>query len=512
MADPTPPSNGDPRSTVDDAHAALHKVETTPYVPAPEASFPSPPATTLGRYEVLEELGHGGMGRVLCGRDPDLGRELAIKVLLDRHAGRADLARRFVEEARVGGQLQHPGLAPVYEVGRLRDDRPYFTMKLVRGRTLADLVAQRAAPGDDLPRFVQVFEQVCQALAYAHSRGVIHRDLKPANVMVGAFGEVQVMDWGLAKVVAKPEAGAPEDAGTAVDTARSDGTAAQTHAGAVMGSPAYMAPEQARGEVGKLDARADVFGLGGILCVILTGLPPFRRSGEQGPREQAARGDLSDAFARLDGCGADAALIALAKKCLAPLPQDRPSDAGEVARRVTAYREGVEKRLREAEVERAAAEARAEAEARERRQAQARAAAERRARRLTLGLAASVLLTLAVGGGTAWYLRQQHLEKVAADARAEAEQARKDAEQAREVDGHLAQAAEHVRSDHPQKWDRAWAALERAEGRLADSTDEALRQRVRQARGSAASEARSTDDRQPRRGRAARSCAGEGWV
>jgi serine/threonine protein kinase len=398
---PNPPSNGDPRTTVDDAHSALHKVETTPYMPNPGAPSMSPPAATLGRYEVLEELGHGGMGRVLRGRDPDLGRELALKVLLDRHAGRADLARRFVEEARVGGQLQHPGLAPVYEVGRLGDDRPYFTMKLVRGRTLADLLAERAAPVDDLPRFVQVFEQVCQALAYAHSRGVIHRDLKPSNVMVGAFGEVQVMDWGLAKVDAQPEAGAPEEAGTAVETARGDDPAAQRESGAVMGSPSYMAPEQARGEVGNLDARTDVFGLGAILCVILTGVPPFRRSGDQGAREQAKGGDLSDAFARLDDCGADAELIALVKKCLAPLPQDRPPDAGEVARRVTAYREGVEKRLREAEVERAAAEARAEAEARERRQAQARAAAERRARRLTVGLAASVLLTLAVGGGTA---------------------------------------------------------------------------------------------------------------
>src|SRR5439155_12137203 len=114
----------------------------------------------------------------------------------------------FLEEAQISGQLQHPGIVPVYELGAFADQRPYFTMKLVKGQTLATLLAQRGEPGQDRPRFLKVFEQVCQTLAYAHARGVIHRDLKPANVMVGKFGEVQVMDWGLAKVLedaAKPQ-------------------------------------------------------------------------------------------------------------------------------------------------------------------------------------------------------------------------------------------------------------------------------------------------------------------
>jgi serine/threonine protein kinase len=113
--------------------------------------------------------------------------------------------RRFVEEAQVCGQLQHPGIVPVHDLGRLEDGRPFFAMKLVKGRTLAELLRERAGPDDDLPRLLGIFEQVCQAVAYAHSKGVIHRDLKSANVMVGAFGEVQLMDWGLAKVLRPPE-------------------------------------------------------------------------------------------------------------------------------------------------------------------------------------------------------------------------------------------------------------------------------------------------------------------
>ena len=149
------------------------------------------------------------MGAVLKGRDTDLGRDLAVKVLLEHHRDQPELVRRFVEEAQIAGQLQHPGIVPVYELGTFADRRPFFTMKLVKGRTLAEMLAARPSPADDaaVPGHLPPGRQT---VAYAHARGVIHRDLKPSNVMVGSFGEVQVMDWGLAKVL--PRGGAVDDA------------------------------------------------------------------------------------------------------------------------------------------------------------------------------------------------------------------------------------------------------------------------------------------------------------
>ena len=200
------------------------------------------------RYQILGEIDRGGMGAILKGRDTDLGRDLAVKVLLEKHRDNLGLVRRFVEEAQIGGQLQHPGIVPVYELGCFDDHRPYFTMKLVKGRTLAAMLEARQNLAHDRPRFLSVFEVVCQTMAYAHARGVIHRDLKPGNVMVGSFGEVQVMDWGLAKVlrtgllsdVASPE----HERETIVQTARSDSETHASHSGAVLGTPSYMPPEQ----------------------------------------------------------------------------------------------------------------------------------------------------------------------------------------------------------------------------------------------------------------------------
>jgi tetratricopeptide (TPR) repeat protein len=304
----------------------------------------------------------------------------------------------------------------VHELGRLPDGRPYFIMKLIQGDSLHQLLKDRASRDQDLPRFVSIFEQVCQTLAYAHARGVIHRDLKPNNIMVGAFGEVQVMDWGLAKLLEStdeenPPSAAREESPPVFGFPDTPATTGETAAGAVLGTPAYMAPEQARGEIGSLDARTDVFGLGAILCHLLTGQPPFAGSRVL---EQARAADLTDAHARLERCEADVMLVQLARQCLAADRQERPPDGGAVAQAVAQYQQQLQQRLRQAELEGAAARARVEEEQKRREVEQARAQeerqrrqAERQKRRVQLVLAGVVLLTAVAGGGLAlWY--QQH--------------------------------------------------------------------------------------------------------
>jgi serine/threonine protein kinase len=275
-------------------------------------------------YVFLAEVGRGGMGVVYRARDQRLNRDVAVKVLQERYPAGSAAARRFQVEARVTGQLQHPGIPPVHEVGTLPDGRPFLAMKLIKGTTLDSLLAAGTAGRGSL---LATFEQVCQAVAYSHEHGVVHRDLKPHNVMVGKFGEVQVMDWGLAKFRAQPEDGtAEDDTSTLLDPGQGDGP--KTRAGAVMGTPAYMPPEQAIGAVELIDERADVFGLGGVLCAILTGKPPYVGNTPESTRQLAAQGKLGDAFARLDSCGAEPELVALAKRCLAADKVDRPRRGG----------------------------------------------------------------------------------------------------------------------------------------------------------------------------------------
>ena len=326
------------------------------------------PRVTGERYQLLGEIARGGMGVILKGRDPSLGRDLAFKVLKAELSGRQLSEQRFVEEAQVSGQLQHPGIVPVYELGRFADGRPYFTMKLLRGRTLAALLTDRPSPQSERARFLKILEQVTQTVAYAHSKGVIHRDLKPSNIMVGNYGEVQVMDWGLAKVLrdggtadeeredqASRNAAFPtideEPAGIQTDRSGS-GPGSDTVAGSVLGTPSYMPPEQASGEIEKLDERADVFGLGAVLCVILTGHPPYLGDDAETVRLKAIRGKLDHAFARLDKSGADAELVSLCKRCLTPEREKRPRHAGEVAAIMTTYLQSIEERAQRAEVER----------------------------------------------------------------------------------------------------------------------------------------------------------------
>ncbi len=233
-----PPPGSSRMSTIDfgpgaPPHIRLREVLDDSEPPVATRSAEIPDRDGPGRYQLLCEIARGGMGAILKGRDLDLGRELAIKVLLEPHRGDPEVVRRFVEEAQIGGQLQHPGVVPVYELGTFPDRRPYFAMKLVQGRTLAALLRERTSPAQDLPRLLGIFEQVCQTMAYVHARGVIHRDLKPSNVMVGSFGEVQVMDWGLAKVLS--QAGIADEAGRTRSRRQSSGRCGAARPGPTTG-------------------------------------------------------------------------------------------------------------------------------------------------------------------------------------------------------------------------------------------------------------------------------------
>jgi serine/threonine protein kinase len=209
------------------------------------------------RFLLGREIGRGGMGSVWEAEDPELERSVAVKVL-DLPDAAGDLAARLRLEARVLARLEHPGIVPVHDVGSLPDGRPFYAMKLVRGERL-DAAAARLAT---LPERLRLFLRVCEPVAFAHARGVVHRDLKPDNVMVGPFGEVLVLDWGIARLVGEA-APAATPAAEAAAARAGPGTAA----GAVLGTPGYMSPEQERGEEG-VDRRADVFALGRLLRLL----------------------------------------------------------------------------------------------------------------------------------------------------------------------------------------------------------------------------------------------------
>lgn len=317
----------------------------------------------VARYPVVGTIGRGGIGVVYRVRDEELGRELAVKVLRPALAEDDELNRRFVEEARICSRLQHPGVVPVHEVGALEDGRPYFTMKVVEGKTLDERLSGRSPDTGDGQRDLEVFAKIAQTLAYAHAHGVVHGDVKSQNVMVGAFGEVQLMDWGFAH---------------GPDSARH--MAQSSKRTRVIGTPAYMAPEQAKGAFEEITTRTDVFGLGAILCEILSGAPPYLGASKSEVCARAARADLTDARARLDASGEDGRLVALALRCMEADPSSRPADAAAVAGEITLHLDGLERKARRLELE--AAEARAVA------------AEERRSRRLTLALTLTVVSAL----------------------------------------------------------------------------------------------------------------------
>ena len=279
------------------------------------------PCLPTDRYVIVEEMQHGGMGVVFRAIDRHLCREVAIKLLRRDRADSAKSVREFETEAHIMSYLSHPGITPIYDRGHSNDGRPFHVMKLIEGSTLADLLIERRLP---VSRLLGIYASICETIAFAHSRGVVHLDLKPANVMVGQFGEVNVMDWGLAHC--GPPSSGPES-----------GVEVASVQDRIQGTPAYMSPEQAGGRM--LDARTDVFGLGCILCELLTGVPPYDERDVRRVFKRAVSAALKPAFKRLGKCQGDASLVRLAKHCLQRDPNNRPADAVVVAKVVADYHE-----------------------------------------------------------------------------------------------------------------------------------------------------------------------------
>lgn len=291
------------------------------------------------RYEILGELGRGAMGVVYKVRDRQLNRIVAIKVsLAGEIQDESGLTTRFIAEAQVAAQLEHPSITPIYDLDYLPDGRPYFTMRLIEGKSLAEHLAQ--TPGAAMREKCRtIAEGLAEALAHVHSRGIVHRDLKPANVMVGETSEVSIVDLGLVKVLqgfsiaTRP----PVHSSSRVHT-----DCGETQYGDIMGTFAFMPPEQAIGEVDQVGPHSDVFAFGAILCQMLTGQPPYTGATIEDVRRRAVQGDLSDAHQRLVSCGGDAELVQLALRCLNAEPSNRPADGAEIAQMLAAKRRAKE--------------------------------------------------------------------------------------------------------------------------------------------------------------------------
>jgi serine/threonine-protein kinase len=290
------------------------------------------------RYEDIRHLGSGGFGEVRLVLDRHLMRRVAMKILRPE-ANTSALRARFLAEIRVTASLHHPGIVPVHDYGELPDGRLWFTMDEVRGRTLRAVLDEASAvPGGmngvARRRLLDVFARVCGAVAYAHSRGVIHRDLKPDNIMVGDFGRVLVMDWGIARRRDAPEAAAEPSSD---DTPSTD---ALTRIGDVLGTPSYMSPEQARGDVDRHVSATDVYALGAILYQILSGTRPY------GAGAVGVRDVIAGPPAPLDTSGLPADLVQVCERAMAREPSARYPDAGALSNEIEAFLGGAQRRER----------------------------------------------------------------------------------------------------------------------------------------------------------------------
>jgi eukaryotic-like serine/threonine-protein kinase len=295
------------------------------------------PDTTGTRYRILERIGSGGMGAVYLAEDSALARRVALKIL-DLPDARGELAQRLLREAHILATLEHPGIVPVHDAGTLADGRAFYAMKFVEGRRLDRFVDPSSSAARSLPDRLRIFERICDAVAFAHAHAVLHRDLKPENIMVGPFGEVLVMDWGVAKILNTQTHAGSADTGANAKLPQPNRTAtpptpvaaraaapsspetnqpARTAHGSVLGTVGYMSPEQARGDIENLGAQSDVFSLGALLEFLLGAGSTHAPSRVPPP------------------------LAAIARKAMAPAPAARYTSATELAQDVARYLDGM---------------------------------------------------------------------------------------------------------------------------------------------------------------------------
>ncbi|HYO52224.1 serine/threonine-protein kinase, partial [Archangium sp.] len=310
---------------------------------AAEASL-APPVEFPARYEDLGLIGMGGMGEVRRVLDRVLQRQLAMKIIHGPSRLSPDTLARFMAEARITAQLEHPGIVPVHDLGTLPDGRAYFTMKEVQGRSFSESIREmhRSAtqpPRWSLRRLVDIFLRICESMAYAHARGVIHRDLKPSNIMVGEFGEVVVVDWGVAGLKGHSLHAGP--AGRLLPPVHAPLHEHVTLAGMILGTLSYMPVEQARGEVERLGFTADVYALGAILYEIISGHPPYTGSSWGEVLRQLLAGPPAPLSSPLP---VPEALQEICARAMARNAEDRYPDAGVLASEVGAWLDGARRR------------------------------------------------------------------------------------------------------------------------------------------------------------------------
>ena len=312
-----------------DLHASLAHLPVTPAAVHDSLSTTAPVSSDGARFQILRPHASGGLGEVFVARDGELNREVALKEIQAGHAHHPESRARFVREAEITGGLEHPGIVPVYALGQYADGRPYYAMRFIRGDSLKQAIERYHASSRgeternlELRQLLSRFLVVCNALAYAHSRGVLHRDLKPSNIMLGEFGETLVVDWGLAKVLATAE---QDEAGVGSTAPwplpRSGADSELTRTGQALGTPAYMSPEQAAGRLDQLGPASDIYSLGATLYHLLTGQAPFGKSAVGEVLQQVQRGDFPPP--RHVNRQVPAALEAICLRAMALQPQDR---------------------------------------------------------------------------------------------------------------------------------------------------------------------------------------------